>query len=529
MADDGCHGKSDRHSYCINVNMVLLIEEHSKGSGRSSLSRNMAWTTTRESFSTAYGYHIDSESDQSRRETEEGKYHAAKEEGVRGRTLIRFPRHEDPFSRPTKQRDSSSITIRTTRFRERISRSSTFHEDPNSPLAMFDNNFLEPCPHASLCATVSEVLMPTTPDDPMEIDAIETVVSMAELQQSPRSKAQILPPEILEQIYHYLCASDFCAARHTCRDWFIKSMERGLLETMCRRSGIVRSVSTELSLHRSHFPSSVSMNEEWLMSKRLSRECALGGFWKGNGVDPLRQDSSPFFLSSTFDFVVPHACRDFPLLTETLYTVSTCGQFLITANECLIYMYELKSGSTSNRIPSSPTLQPITSIICPARIIACSMDTSSKRYALAVLLEGRMGMVCDITSLRSNRRQDFHKRSNRRHRTGASGLDKVIFNSSGDSEQPFAFPGIATTNHQSVMWQDDDQSSTHSTGFGSRQGSISRSSVLSQSRLDKSPTEQSAPEIAHASTMNIENGSRSFYQNICSSDDPPRSVSLHPA
>lgn len=53
-------------------------------------------------------------------------------------------------------------------------------------------------------------------------------------------------------------------------------------------------------------------------------------------------------------------------------------------------------------VVTAGTLRPITSIICPRRALGCSMDTSSNRYAIAVLLDGRMGVVCDITVLEAS-------------------------------------------------------------------------------------------------------------------------------
>lgn len=51
------------------------------------------------------------------------------------------------------------------------------------------------------------------------------------------STASVLPPEILTKIYKRLSPSDFNSARHSCRSWFISSLEHSLLETMLKRSG----------------------------------------------------------------------------------------------------------------------------------------------------------------------------------------------------------------------------------------------------------------------------------------------------
>lgn len=127
-----------------------------------------------------------------------------------------------------------------------------------------------------------------------------------------------------------------------------------------------------------------------------------------------RSPKSPFLITlirfvqtSAIDFTevaVHYPGR--PLLAGTIFTVSSCGRFLMVANGCLVYLYEmnrLQEVTSKGSNVSSGALCPVTSIICPHRVLACSMDTSSNRYAIAILLDGRVGLVCDInTSLASS-------------------------------------------------------------------------------------------------------------------------------
>lgn len=46
------------------------------------------------------------------------------------------------------------------------------------------------------------------------------------------------------------------------------------------------------------------------------------------------------------------------------------------------------------------SLRPVTVIECPQRVISCSMDTSKGRNAVALLMEGRSAVVCDILTER---------------------------------------------------------------------------------------------------------------------------------
>lgn len=154
-------------------------------------------------------------------------------------------------------------------------------------------------------------------------------------------------------------------------------------------------------LQRGGWSSSNTTNDVWLMSRRLARECALGPDWTGNGVShsgccssPTSQ-KSPFIQASSVDFTEVSAHFLAPKSAGIILTVSSCGMFLMVANGCLIYVYELNRSHRpfdDNPVAVAGSLSPITSIICPKRVMACSMDTSSHRYAVAVLLDGRMGI-----------------------------------------------------------------------------------------------------------------------------------------
>ena len=99
------------------------------------------------------------------------------------------------------------------------------------------------------------------------------------------SPASQLPTEIVQQIFYNLAPVDFNSARHTCRSWLIKSLNRSLLETMLKRAGfsnrIVASEPNPLTFGR--------ISPEWSMSKSLALESALGPYWTGNGL--ARNDS----------------------------------------------------------------------------------------------------------------------------------------------------------------------------------------------------------------------------------------------
>lgn len=208
------------------------------------------------------------------------------------------------------------------------------------------------------------------------------------LDTQPISTASKLPTEILQQIYRNLPAVDFNSARHTCRSWFISSLHRSLLETMLKRGGWY--ASSQRDLARNHvldMQGTVNVNDEWLMSKRISRECALGAGWRGVGLredssDSVRNNTSAFLHGATIDFT--EVAIHFPgaNATGTIFTVSSCGKFLLAANGCLVYIYELNKRQDSDglTIHQAGSLRPITSII----VCTCPLPPTFSGQALGV-------------------------------------------------------------------------------------------------------------------------------------------------
>jgi hypothetical protein len=233
------------------------------------------------------------------------------------------------------------------------------------------------------------------------------------------------------------------------------------------------------------------------------------------------------------------------------------------ANGCVLYIYELNRSHKvigDDVIVHPGALRPVTSIICPRRILACSMDTSSNRYAVAILLDGRMGLVCDIkTNIRtSSPTANGRARNSGRSvsqfpnpddipETGAlrgtSFLDRLSpkTSASGSShpakEPPFVFPGIATTSSSFAPidksdWQDvfqgDMPGSTRTAGPSSRHGSLPRACVAGTESRMRNDLGCGEGRESIMNSMPIEDGPRSLYRNLCSDDDPPRSVGICP-
>jgi hypothetical protein len=102
-------------------------------------------------------------------------------------------------------------------------------------------------------------------------------------------------------------------------------------------------------------------------------------------------------------------------------------------------------------------------------------------------------------------------------------------------EPPFVFPGIATTGASFAPvnrsdWQDvfsdDIPDHTRTAGPSSRHGSLPRAHAISpEGEMEHS---FASDQDRLPNFMPIENGPRSLYRNLCSDDDPPRSVAICP-
>jgi hypothetical protein len=128
----------------------------------------------------------------------------------------------------------------------------------------------------------------------------------------PSAQASRLATEILQQIFYNLAPVDFNSARRTCRSWLIKSLNRSLLETMLRRAGFSNRVIP--SGNQSDVVDD-EISAEWLMSKSLALECALGPDWAGNG---LTSDDDSGLVSSVFLKVwlpVPFSSLKYPWIS----------------------------------------------------------------------------------------------------------------------------------------------------------------------------------------------------------------------
>jgi hypothetical protein len=208
-----------------------------------------------------------------------------------------------------------------------------------------------------------------------------------------------MPIEIIQHVFNHLHPKDFNAARHTCRSWMKASLDKRLLGVMLERGGWLSSANVVLEGKKRtppETPTDVVHSEVWILSRHLSRQCALSSRWTGNGID----DRAAVIERSSIDFselANGHYALHNTRSDGLIFSLSACGRFVLVARDTLIYIYELRG----------ELLSPVTSVVCPRRVLSVNMDASSGRHAVAALLEGRMGLVCELHYSRNTKHEDL--------------------------------------------------------------------------------------------------------------------------
>ena len=334
--------------------------------------------------------------------------------------------------------------------------------------------------------------------------------------------ARRLPTEVLMLVWGYLGPRDFDAARRVCRGWFAAGLETGVLGRMLRVGGWWSAWEADLEVlgvgKRGSLGKRESVvGEEWAMSKRLAVECSLRPGWGGNGVDQKLVAASSLVLTSETDFSElgnGYAASPDDDGAALHFTVSVCGKFVLVAEGCVIYVYRLSS-LDQRQCPYGGHLEPLTSIICPRRVLAVSMDTSSQRYAVAALLNDRMGLVCDINPLTYGRpassqraepdcweRQDYRA---------------SVLSSQNSGERIVTEQARSEAEHLSA------QSYLRSQARHARAAAFQ---PIIDPNFSMSPI---SPVLSEDfSGIPVETGPRSIYRALCSPDDPPLSVAICP-
>ena len=352
-----------------------------------------------------------------------------------------------------------------------------------------------------------------------------------------------IPAEILEKIYAYLSPVDLNAARHTCRAWMIGSLEEKLLTRVLKEGGWWRAAKADMDLHEEFNGHRTvdSVNEEWLLSKRLATECSLQSGWTGNGLS-RNLSSSPtggcngtgIALTSETDFSElstgynPSRMGSSQHGSAVHFTVSVCCKFLLVTEGCLIYVYSLRDSACKFHLYGGH-LSHVTTVVCPHRVLAVTMDTSSQRFAIAALLEDRVGLVCD-----------FHEQtpSSTRKWSSPQVLSNIMRDcrTSVDSSVPSGEPIV--TESTSPQEFATFRASPSNRALARAVAETSLPEVHGARNL-RTPWQMDDPLVAakpgpsgsfstNTGYIPFETGIRSIYRNLCSAEDPPRSVAICP-
>lgn len=355
-----------------------------------------------------------------------------------------------------------------------------------------------------------------------------------------------VPTEILQNIYQSLGPKDFNVARHTCQNWLRASLDKKLLISMLQRGGWWSSAEQNLNSRHAKTdinPIATDTSDEWFLSCRLSRECSLSSHWTGNGLS-LPTDQKSFLEASLTHFDELADGRPSPDGRQSagiVFTASICGQMLLVAKDTLIYVYRLQG----------TTLQAVTIIICPRRVLALSMDPSSGRNAVAALLEGRLGMVCELRNGNRYTYENSLEESLGKQKcddnqisppclvSKSRGGDPNDRSSVSDDWLPghsrplrssLEQPGVANfssvdvqVGREAFSLHDTDNPQSYNLNWIDHTWNLMLrgASPLLRSHADPS-------QVLRMQRVPMEVDTSTFYRHLCSEDDPPRSVAICP-
>ena len=349
----------------------------------------------------------------------------------------------------------------------------------------------------------------------------------------------MLPAEILERIFIELSPVDFNAARHTCRAWMLAGLEEGLLRLMLNRGGwsgamtLDRPKTSEQEAERR----ASLISEDWFLSKRLATECSLGPKWSGHGMTNLRATTTGLQLTSKIDFsplvTISSRVRNEENGEILHFAVSPCSRFLLASESRTIFIYALRRSLwDGDAQPYGGHLELLTRIVFPDQIIAVSMNTTSQHHAVAALQQGCVGTVCcvDLTGFFKSQKSKISTRS---HNHACDGCQSSVSTSLlsnkrfGRKSKTYAFSTLSTTYNGS-----SDRASSRtfaeatlpeiSSAFLKPETCPVRDTI-EQLQPGKTASQSCPPFNAKANVS-----SYTIYPNLCSIDDPPRSVALCP-
>jgi hypothetical protein len=246
----------------------------------------------------------------------------------------------------------------------------------------------------------------------------------------------------------------------------------------------------------------------WALSKSLSRECALSPDWTGNGVDKR----ALFAETSSINFSGLDLKRGFRSRHgDLILTISICGDYALAARNRRIFVYRLRSHS----------LSPVTSIICPRRVLSMTMDGSSGRPVVAALLEERMGIVCEL--------QFGDAVDESIVKVEGKGNRGTAVESSSSDDEPDSLLHLAGDMVEPIyeIILRSDNSRAHIRGLWNSQMHDSNLICQTWPLKIRGILKDSSTETC-TQRLRVENSKCTIYRHLCMKDDAPRSISICP-
>lgn len=389
-----------------------------------------------------------------------------------------------------------------------------------------------------------------------------------------------IPLELLQQIYQLLSPLDFDAARHSCRLWLFASLDKTLLTSKLVVGGWQVGAEQELQEAADYFgrtgcrSAGISACEhnptffcrnvstEWILSKRLAAETRLCPTWRCIWPSYSRNERQLLDRGVGVQSIQSPVMKQPPLqgasasMPPANFTVSGCGRFVLLAQARVIFLYSLENFKSG--------LRPQTSIFCHRRVVKVSMDTSCGRYAVAILLEGRTGMCCEVKigpqnppntnsihpsmslsdfrnfDVRTTSRPHLYPPSRVQTTSDLSSPNASRFcsraQSFGRRGHPFRqSEDVTFIRGSSLRLTDSNFHNVSGEEFNPPVPNVSLNRFFPQRSVDD-PTNDSLSQHypfdnydpITAMSVPIQLGARRFYKNLCSIRDPPQSVAICP-
>lgn len=350
-----------------------------------------------------------------------------------------------------------------------------------------------------------------------------------------------LPTETIQHVFEYLSPTDFNVARGSCESWYSASLNVKLLIMQLRRGGWWRAGQQDLK-DMQIVPEVERLHAiQIVLSVRLAKECALVNQNKNQN---RQLTLGPFAKVASVDYTLLHTKPEAQSPRNLLFTVSTCGRYVLVARDRKIFVYAFQS----------TTLEPYCKITCPRTVLAVAMDASSKQHVVAAVLEGRIGIISNVSD--GVKASEAHPSNGDKLSTSKS-TDAQSLNSEPPPEEDASNSDLLAFN---TAFNASNLASNSEAG-ASRSSSHDRR-LYAEPRQRPSSTDRNQPSLCSAcghrhyrtpKRGNSDSGRRSqgdgrakppgheatfpfvvtspryMYRHLGSDDDPPRSVAVCPS